>query len=157
MKNKRGQVRSALFLLEMTVALLILGICGSICASLFVKADGIALESQALSQAVILAENQGEELKSCRKEPMRLPETGISRSYFDKEGKPATVPQRDGYLLQIQSERSPTLYSAALTVEWQGKELCRLPICVALPYGEGAAPTEKQREVPSDAVSKNRK
>lgn len=120
-------------MLEMTVALLVLGICGSVCANLFVKADQLALESHALSQAVILAENQGEELKAHRREPDQLPEPGTSHSYFDRQGQPVNTPQKDGYHIQVQSERSQNLYSATLTVEWQGKQLCRLPLCLALP------------------------
>lgn len=132
MKNNRRHLRSALFLMELTVTLLVLGICGSVCAHLYVKANEMTMESRALSQAVILAENKGEELKAHREEPERLPEPGDSQFFFDQEGQAASTAQKGGYLLRIESERFPQLYSAVVTVEWNGKELCRLPVCVAL-------------------------
>ncbi len=63
MKQSR---KSNLFLLELMIALLIFAVCASVCAAIIAKASVNLTESKDMSNALILAQNHAELIKSGR-------------------------------------------------------------------------------------------
>lgn len=62
---KQGR-KSNLFLMELMIALLIFAVCASVCAAIIAKASVSITESRDMSNALILAQNHAELIKSGR-------------------------------------------------------------------------------------------
>ncbi|MBD5081295.1 MAG: hypothetical protein HDT44_05965 [Ruminococcaceae bacterium] len=60
---KQGR-KSNLFLMELMIALLIFAVCASVCAAIIAKASVSITESRDMSNALILAQNHAELIKS---------------------------------------------------------------------------------------------
>lgn len=59
--------KSNLFLMELMIALLIFAVCASVCAAIIAKASANITESKDMSNALILAQNHAELIKSGNK------------------------------------------------------------------------------------------
>ncbi len=62
---KQGR-KSNLFLMELMIALMIFAVCASVCAAIIAKASVNITESRDMSNALILAQNHAELIKSGR-------------------------------------------------------------------------------------------
>lgn len=139
MRREKHHLKSTFFLLELVILLLFFGVCGGICAKLFAAADRMSRESEALSQAVVLAENAAEQLKRSDAqiiESLDSPDSSEAawrrEIYYDRDGNVTDNPDEEGYLLYIEGEQSSWLLTAEVVVVHCGKELYRLPADRAL-------------------------
>ena len=75
--------KSSLFLMELMIALLIFAVCACVCAAIIAKAGADITESRDMSNALIMAQNQAELIKSGQ-------DTTGETGYFDSDLLPVS-------------------------------------------------------------------
>lgn len=75
--------KSSLFLMELMIALLIFAVCACVCAAIIAKAGADITDSRDMSNALIMAQNQAELIKSGH-------DAASGTGYFDGELFPAS-------------------------------------------------------------------
>ena len=140
---RRQQSKSAVFLTELLLALMIFALCSSVCAGLFAWSHRINSQSGALSHAVIMAQSGAEAFKknSSPDDIARIMEGASADSgcvvYYDKDWE-TTARGGAAFVLTIQVWQEAGLRHAEIVVsEMQGAEVYKLDV--------SALPTEGNR------------
>lgn len=140
---RRQHSRSAVFLIEILLALLIFALCSSVCAGLLVRAYRLSKESGSLNQAVIAAQSGAEAFKNrpgvhdLALSLEGVAEDGVCYVYYDEGWLPTTAPEA-AYIMRIAPEQQDDLQVAEILVsDRQAREIFRLE--ATLWTGEGAS------------------
>ncbi|MDR1292564.1 MAG: hypothetical protein LBJ91_04105 [Clostridiales Family XIII bacterium] len=84
--------KTAIFLFELMMVILIFAIAAAVCTNIFGKAYGFSTQSKALTMAVLKAESIAEEFKAGK--------TPGGDAFFDKEWKPVADEGSAAYIIR---------------------------------------------------------
>jgi type II secretory pathway pseudopilin PulG len=115
--------RSALFLMELVLAIGLLAVTAAVCIELFARAHRLSRQSEALSRALIVADSAAEGYKATGGELDALAEL-LSGSvqgdrlyvYYGADWNTRPTPDPEGYTLLIESQAHPRLNAAYIRV-----------------------------------------
>ena len=102
--------KSAIFLFELMVVILVFSIAAAICTSIFAKGFQFSAQSENLTRAVIKAESAAEVFKN---NPSSASESEV---FFDKNWEPMTTNIEAAFTIKLQPSSDGKLYSCIIDV-----------------------------------------
>lgn len=114
MRERIRPTKTGLFAIELLIAVGVFTFCAAVCMGLFVRAETISRESEALNEAVNLARDLAECFRAAGGD---LTETAVRCGGVREDG--ALVLERDGITLRLEA-RQEAGYTAGILTAQQG-------------------------------------